>query len=223
MEITKSFLTSKFNEFNATYFGGAIPMVNFTFSKTKSNLGMYYRSTHTIRITTYYSEITSHDVEEILIHEMVHAWQHATGNIDRGAHYHHGPRFYQKAYEINAKSKGYFHISRCTKLSDEAKDGKKVRVTNNHPMIMLKQTVNSKNVMIGKVTEKSMDDGTWAWLKKKYPVMECFYIHDCLADRFADFPISRSRFNYRLVDLEDYEKNIEPHTNKIQILSIHSR
>lgn len=220
MEITKAFLTRKFNEFNAQYFNNEIPMVNFTFSNTRRNLGMYTFRTHTIRITRYYASITEHDVEEILIHEMVHAWQRSTGHLDTGAHSSHGPQFYKKAYEINARSKGYFHVSRLTTLSQETKNGVKARVTNNHPMIMVKEHENSTRVMVGKVTEKSMSDGSWDWLYRKYPVVEAFYIDDCIADRFADCAISRSRYNYKYIEINDYEKNVKPHTKKIQILSV---
>lgn len=217
MNITTQFLTEKFNEFNNTYFNGQIPMVNFTFSNTRQNLGMYMRKTHTIRITRYYKDITEHDVEEILIHEMVHAWQYKTNNVDRGAHHSHGPRFYQKANSINAQSKGYFHISRLTTLSSETKEGTKGRITNNHPLIICKKNGSDK-YQIGKVTEKGL--ATFMnWLPTRYDSVEAFYIEDSIAQMFADYAISRSRFNYKFMDKAVFEEKVVPHMRKIQVLS----
>ena len=36
-----TFLTEKFNEFNATYFDGKLPMVRFIYNHSKRNLGLY--------------------------------------------------------------------------------------------------------------------------------------------------------------------------------------
>ena len=217
MEITTSFLTKKFNEFNAKYFNGEIPMVNFTFSNTRNNLGMYFSRTHTIRITKYYKNITEHDVEEILIHEMVHAWQHKTNHREVGRNRSHGPRFYAKANTINNQSNGYFHISRCTTLSEETKKGVKARVTNNHPLIVCKKN-NSDTYHVGKVTEVGLAD-FMRWLPRYYDSVEAFYISDDIAPLFADYVISRSRFNYKLMNKDMFEQSVVPNMQKIQVLS----
>lgn len=217
MEITTALLAKKFNEFNATYFAGQIPMVSFTFSNTRNNLGMYFPKTHTIRITRYYKNMTEHDMEEILIHEMVHAWQNKTHNNDTGRNRSHGPRFYKKANEINAMSKGYFHISRLTTLSQETKEGVKARVTNNNPFIMGKKK-GSDIYYLGKVTEKALTTFP-SWLSSHYDELEYFYVDDSIAHLFSDYPISRIRFNYHKISKNFYEEKINPYTKKIQVLS----
>lgn len=209
MEITISLLTKKFNEYNATYFDGQIPMVNFTFSNTANNLGLYYPRTHTIRITKFYKDITEHDVEEILIHEMIHAWQHKTNNEDRGHHYHHGPKFYQKANAINAQSNGYFHISRCTTLSQETKNGSYSKAKGAKNPFIIGRKNGDSSIYVGKVTEAALQTFP-QWLGKYYDHIEFFYVKEEHAKKFADFVISRSRFNYRKFSEKDFNEKFVP-------------
>lgn len=220
MNITIQFLTQKFNEYNNTYFSGQIPMVNFTFSNTAHNLGLYIPQTHTIRITKFYQSITQHDVEEILIHEMIHAWQHKTNNQDRGHHYHHGPKFYQKANSINIQSNGYFHISRCTKLSEETKNGSfSVAKGAKNPFILGRKS-GDKTLYIGKVTEKALQTFPQWLVPRYYEHVEFFYIKEEHASKFSHFAISRSRFNYLKFSEEEFKEKIEPYiASKGQFLS----
>ena len=214
MEITKQFLTEKFREFNRDYFDNEIPLTGFGFLKGKSVLGVYSRGTKTIKITTYYKNITQHDVEEILIHEMVHAWQHATGKLDRGAHHHHGDIFYAKANQVNMKSMGKYHISRCTYLSDETIEGGSIKpIDNKHALFMCKKSENDPIWYIGKVTESARMYFP-NWLGKYYTKVECIYVDKEGAKFFNDFTISRKRFNYYKVSDDIVESEIMPHIKR---------
>lgn len=211
MIITKAFLTEKFNEFNAKYFGNEIPMVSFTFSKTRKNLGMYYWKTRTIRITTYYPNITQHDVEEILIHEMVHAWQHATKNVDTGKNCHHGPKFYNKANAVNYLSGHKYHISRLTALSQESKSGLvSTAVDYSHPFLMCKVNENDELWHVGKVTESAKRSFP-KWLSNHYSVIESFYVDEAGAELFKGYITSRKRFNYHYLTNKYFDEKVRPH------------
>ena len=220
MNITIQFLTQKFNEYNNTYFNGQIPMVSFSFSNTASNLGLYNHRTHNIRITKFYKNITQHDVEEILIHEMIHAWQHKTNNQDIGYRYHHGPKFYQKANSINAQSNGYFHISRCTKLSEETKSGGFAVAKGAKNPFIIGSKIGDNTLYIGKVTENALQTFPNWLVPRYYDKIEFFYIKEEHASRFSDFAISRSRFNYRKFSEADFKDKFEPYiAHKGQFLS----
>lgn len=213
MTITREFLTKRFNEFNSKYFNNEIPMVHFEFSNTRNNLGRYTKATHSIRITTYYKNITEHDVEEILIHEMVHAWQHSTNHEDRGAHYSHGVNFYRKADMINRMSNHKFHISRLTALSDESKSGvsldKKGRGGKVYMLVCRKGGVCN----VGRVTQDAMVNmQTWLW--KHYDKIEAFSIKEEHCDKFKNYVVSRKSYNYHTICEEEFESNVKPYIDE---------
>lgn len=218
MKVTIEYLRNKFNEYNAQYFNNEIPMVSFLIIRSKTPLGYYRNRTRTIAITSYYSDIAEHDVEEILIHEMVHAWQHATGHCDTGKNHHHGWRFYQKAEEINIKSNHYFHISRLTSLSPETKEGGRVRISNSNPFILGRKSGDT-TCYIGKVTEKALATFPKWLVPRYYETLEFFYVDDTIAPMFADYAVSRSRFNYKTMKEEDFQAKVKPHIKPIQVLS----
>lgn len=222
MKITIDYLKNKFKEYNAQYFNYEIPMVSFILVKSRSPLGYYRHSTRTIAITSYYTDIAEHDVEEILIHEMVHAWQYATGNCDTGKNHHHGAKFYNKAELINIQSNHYFHISRLTQLSKETQDGGRIRISNNNPFILGRKKGDT-TCYIGKVTEKALYTFPNWLVPKYYEKLEYFYVDDSIAAMFADYHISRSRFNYRKMSEEDFQTKVKPHIKPIPIVTLSVR
>lgn len=95
-------LAESFQALNARHFGGALPPVPIAVSgRLRRRLGQITIERATGRplgITIARRHVATHEwreVEETLLHEMVHLWQCASGQrVD------HGPRFRAKAREV---------------------------------------------------------------------------------------------------------------------------
>lgn len=200
-----------FHDYNTKYFEGKISTPIFKLFHKQRTLGTYFTSEHAIGLTDYYiNGMSRHDVEEIMAHEMVHAYLHETHNEDRGAHYHHGPRFYALANKVNYLSKGYLHISRCTKLSCGTEKTK--RNTDDVTLIIAK-TYDGRYV-VGRIASRKLDYFMGGWLKKYYSEITPFYAID--GNRFGHLVLSQSRFNYRFYTKEALESDVLPYVRRIQ-------
>ena len=194
-----TFLTEKFNEFNATYFDGKLPMVRFIYNHSKRNLGLYNREDNTIRITLGHPEMTQHDCEEILIHEMVHAWQNYMGRSywDDG----HRGSFVRKANEINHKSNGYFHIARCTKL--ENSDYHICRNTDYVKLLVCTKKSDDK-LYVGRVLDETRFE---RWLGKYYVDIKCY---EASGKELEGFVKSIKTFHYKTMSQDKYDVTVKP-------------
>ena len=109
-----TFTTKDLNEwyvkFNYLYFGGELKQCPIYISKTKRALGQFCRKndwygiTMFIKISNYLDRPTK-DVQNTLIHEMIHQWQWVKYGVCD-----HGTTFKNKAREIN---KDGWNIARC--------------------------------------------------------------------------------------------------------------
>ncbi|HKP55476.1 MAG TPA: SprT-like domain-containing protein [Polyangiales bacterium] len=98
-----------FQEFNARFFAGALaaPLVLITQANSARTLGDYAaRDIHglesRIRIAPASAKRGLLFTADVLLHEMVHAWQHEVDGETEAGYRGHGPRFAQKCNEIGA-------------------------------------------------------------------------------------------------------------------------
>ena len=107
---TISDLCKWYDEFNAKYFDNELTRCTIQINKTKRALGQFcrkndwYSTRCFIRISNYLDRPIK-DVQNTLIHEMIHQWQWVNFY-----HCDHGTTFKQKAREIN---KDGWNIARC--------------------------------------------------------------------------------------------------------------
>lgn len=98
-------LYAKFDEFNRQHFDGKLGKPKIMLDNTGRALGTYQpKDIHGIesRITVRKSLSTA-EATDVLLHEMIHAWQHeVVGDLELG-YRGHGPIFATKANEIGAK------------------------------------------------------------------------------------------------------------------------
>lgn len=96
MKVTTVYLTNEFRKFNCDYFGGGLPTPKLMLSRSKTRLGsfsckrkMTWRgrklTDFTIRISTYY-DMSERQVQNVLLHEMIHYSIAYTGLKDTSAH-----------------------------------------------------------------------------------------------------------------------------------------
>lgn len=194
------FLTKKFNEFNATYFDGKLPMVHFIYNNSQKNLGQYNRSNNTIRITLGRPEMTEHDCEEILIHEMVHAWQNYMG-LSYWRDGHRGS-FVRKAKEINSKSNGYFHIARCGSLENGSYH---IQRNTDYVKLLVCCKKGDSTLRVGRVLDETRFEG---WLGKHYDDIKCY---ECSGKELEGFVKSITRFNYKTMSEDRFNESVKPY------------
>lgn len=109
MEVTIDFLKSSFDKFNNVYFKGDLITPVFEVSNCRRALGDFRSrgGKYRIRVSDYYVR-SKRDIEQTLLHEMIHLYQSQFKCNDRS----HGMVFKEKAFVINRK--GGWSISRCT-------------------------------------------------------------------------------------------------------------
>lgn len=118
--MTTEQIISIYNNFNQLYFNNELPLpskVEFKF--VKKFLGQFswngtYKNGGTciLRMSTAY-HLTDFEIEKVVIHEMIHAWQWVHGYRDA-----HGRTFKLKATLINSKTNHKYSIARCTSIEN---------------------------------------------------------------------------------------------------------
>ena len=91
-------IEKSFNSLNYMYFNGDLPSVTIKYCNSKSYMGLFCiqkNKSHIIKINKHYN-ISDNDIEDILVHEMIHLWQYINGYKDW-----HGYSFIKKMNEIN--------------------------------------------------------------------------------------------------------------------------
>lgn len=118
MNITIGFIRENFDKFNNEYFGGELETPTFEITHAKSYLGQYehthdYRGrlkTSIIRISDKFDR-TEIDVQNTIIHEMIHLYIHQNNIRDTRPH---GRVFNRIADRINRQ--GGWHIARTNSI-----------------------------------------------------------------------------------------------------------
>lgn len=120
MRPSQLYLIAKFNIFNAQCFGGSLPPIALRINHARTRLGSFAvsRTRRTdCRITlSDRFDLPADEVDDTLIHEMIHYWLHHNRLTDPTPH---GPNFLAKMNEINSLHGR--HISVSARLTAEAK------------------------------------------------------------------------------------------------------
>jgi hypothetical protein len=96
MNITEDYLKEKFTEYNVKYFNGKLELPRITLTTSRTQLGLMKckrypissglkASDFEIRISTYY-DLSEKDVQNVLVHEMIHLFISSSGLIDISPH-----------------------------------------------------------------------------------------------------------------------------------------
>lgn len=99
MKATLPFLKEKFAEYNAAIFGGRLPEPAITLCDASSFVGQYRRQgdIHALRFSTSF-DLPVRELEDTVIHEMIHYFISWNGLHDRTAH---GPLFKALMQSVN--------------------------------------------------------------------------------------------------------------------------
>src|SRR5574344_2528835 len=128
MKATLPFIEQRFREFNQRFFGGKLPMLPIELSNAKSYLGLcaFKKNTSWLGKTKKYDfrlristrvNLTETELEDVIIHEMIHYYIGVNNLRDRSAH---GPLFRQMMNEINDKFDR--HVTVSAKLTKEQRE-----------------------------------------------------------------------------------------------------
>lgn len=119
MKATYEYISQKFQEYNSLMFAGELPTPVFLPSKARSYLGRYEcsvrrsllgkteRYNHRLRINTV-CDFPEEEIDDILIHEMIHYYIAYKGLKDASAH---GPLFRSMMAEINTRFGRHITVS----------------------------------------------------------------------------------------------------------------
>lgn len=119
MIATHEYVKEKFGEFNRLFFGGKLPTLPICMSNARTFLGActYKRKKNWLGKTVLYDfklkiskrlDLPENDIEDIIIHEMIHYYIAINKMKDSSAH---GPLFRQMMNDINTKYGRHITIS----------------------------------------------------------------------------------------------------------------
>lgn len=115
MTATEEYVRSKYQEFNRLFFEGRLPAVPIKLSRSRSALGQF-RHDGTLCISTRF-DLPENELEDVIIHEMIHCHIAVFGPRDRSAH---GPVFRRMMQEINSRYGR--HVSVSHRLTAEQRE-----------------------------------------------------------------------------------------------------
>lgn len=147
-------ISKKFDDFNKKYFNGQLTKPEFKLTLSRKSLGkcsakakgFTMEHDYTISISTFY-EVSENDMENTLIHEMIHLYQHQILKEKMN----HKTSFKDYAKKVYEASNGKYDISRCSsrancKLSTEGQiKADRQELNAKKPIIMIcKESVNNQ-------------------------------------------------------------------------------
>jgi len=204
-EVNNKVLTNIFKNFNKDYFNNELPLPHFEITNMKSYLGRFefdkcysISKESCIKISTFY-KYNEHELEAVMIHEMVHSWQWVHNRFDG-----HRDAFKRKASEINFKTHYKYKISRLTELSDETilRSRPQTKHINDIVNVMVYYTNSGRKVAV--LSNKQVDN-IRRWFFRQYKQYKP-EIHKCrYVSMFDDF--SKSVKNVHGYDITDDEFN----------------
>lgn len=204
--LTVDELKMLFNKLNSEYFFGVLSMPKFEYKFVKRYLGQFsIVGIPTISISSAW-KMTDFDIECVLIHEMIHAWQWHTGNK-----LCHGASFKNKAKEINLKTNYKYNIARCTKISESCclKKGYKHKTGIRNVIITYSQKNRPEYIMVAKLCNTSVEK-ILNWLPKKSTIsnIEKYYGYGSI---FGKMTASRKNVHGYPFKKEKFEQDIKPY------------
>lgn len=217
------YITQQFGIFNRKYFEGVLPMPRLLLSCSKTRLGSFsckrsrrlFRSRltdFTIRISNYYV-MTERQVQNILLHEMIHYYIAYQGIKDTSAH---GIVFRQMANRLNSQYGWQITVSTNTRgweISENAKERKQKAAAERLILVLemkdgtrFLSVVNPKYaVRLEKQIKRVFDIQKHAW-----------YLSS--DSRFSDYPQVRSLRGKRLSESQ-FNDFINSGAKSVEVLS----
>lgn len=208
MTFTITDLENWYDEFNAKYFNNELKRCPIHINKTKRALGQFDRRSDWfgtrcfIKISNYFDRPMK-DIQNTLIHEMIHQWQWVK--------YHkcdHGTTFKNKASEIN---KDGWNIQRCNYT-----DG--CEVNNVNPNKIYNVCIFKKhNKFCKAVLASNKVDNFKRWIPTISGVTDVYFGFS-KDKRLANYTCSRTRLTWYSISEEEYNaltKRLAPITTKV--------
>lgn len=212
MEVTIDFIKSSFDKFNIEYFKGALLTPLFEISHCRNALGDFRRrgNLYRIRISDYYIR-QQRDIEQTLLHEMIHLFQSQFKYRDRS----HGETFKDKAFEIN--NKGGWYISRTSNVKGCQVNPKYAKKETSKPKayyMMVYKSVTGKYFLF-RMALRSMSK--WVDTVANYrPSVIQFATFTSNDEEFESYPSCRTTARGSYITKEQYDSIVEKYNLKIQ-------
>lgn len=219
MRPTIPFLRERFAHFNALIFAGRLPDVSITLCEVSSFIGQYKSKIrnlpdgrrehydHQLRFSTSF-DLTQSELEDTLIHEMIHYFIAWNGLTDRSAH---GPLFKALMQSVNENHGRALTISRRTTPGelDRARTAQKKW----HVIAILHFTSGEKGVkVLPRVIPKIIDYHTRLSAAPNIARIDLYLHNDAYFNRY---PTSTGRRCHAISDSE-----IEAHIRGAHILEV---
>lgn len=225
MIVTREFCEKWFSYYNEKFFNGELPTPTFVLIETKTILGQFqccrrldafanpYRQFF-IRMSQYYDR-PEHDLQETLVHEMIHYFISYKNIDDNGAH---GHKWKSMADAINSKSD--FHISRTTSVSG-CKRSKDVAEKKKSPCTKAYMFAYKKygQIMTFLVGETNVDKYK-KWLQKevnsKYSSIECGCAGIVNRLDFDQYSVCRTKVRGYFKSIDEFRSEIAPSMSDVE-------
>lgn len=193
---TLEFLKAKFSEFNVRIFGGRLPEIPLALCEVSSFVGQYKRhgNSHLLRFSTAF-DLSERELEDTIIHEMIHYFIAYNGLYDRSAH---GPLFKAMMNSINEAHDRNITVSRRTTHGEmlDAKTAKKKW----HVIAILHFSTGEKGVkVLPRVIPKILEYHRSLSAASNIRQID-LYLHN--ASWFNRFPTSVARRCHAITDVE---------------------
>ena len=174
MRPTLPYLQQKFDYFNELCFGGQLPQVRLRLSRARTFMGqlrykrdrkLWFRTTYTdliISISTYL-DLPESEVEDTLLHEMIHLHILLSGQRDTSTH---GVLFRAKMREFNVKFGRHISVSHRTTEQERKQDQRRLR----HLLCVCRLTSGKVGITLARPSNISR---FWQQLPLQPDVAEC--------------------------------------------------
>jgi hypothetical protein len=220
MTLTLSYLTNKFNEFNALYFNNSLPSIPLKIGNTKRRLGaLHYQGSRPLKISIsrYDNRRTEKCICTTLLHEMIHLAEH----IQFGE-CHHRKFFKDYARKIKLQSNGEYNITRLSQviLEDGTAPKPSTRQLKTHTSVFIEFIDNRKCGLFVSKTDKANLDRILNYIQSK----PHFEIHDVWstthrdAKKFLGCKTKFHRYDMENIHIRDVIHNMP--ATPIEILSV---
>ena len=203
-DLTIAYLKEAFTHYNQLIFQGKLPLPALKLSRGKTRLGQmackrrtHWRRTiysdYTISISTFYA-LNKEEIDDVLIHEMIHYYIAYTGQKDTSAH---GVIFRQMMADINQRFGRHITISTQTKdiptrIAQKPKKFLVVALETIDKQYFLSSVMPSAARKVANMISRSREIKKYNW----------YYTYD---EYFRDMPRVRS-LRGRKVSLEIYQE-----------------
>jgi hypothetical protein len=197
MKVTKAFLTKSFKKLNVEYFNGELVEPLFKVTHKRRCLGRCEKTkgVYIISISTYYDR-AEREVNETLLHEMIHLYIYQKGIKDTKPH--HGKVFYSIADRINKQ--GEWDIKSTTPLKEWGVCDASVR---NHTYNVFGLQTYSNHYFLMVAHPKYVDDYIEAFQDKSF-YTDFFKFVSEDDKKYSTYCVCRTAMRGREISREEY-------------------